>query len=386
MNDARVLCKYLGCGDAVSASGNSQFGVGHWAMFNYEINCNGTEDDPWKCEIKQLAHNNCSVEEEAAGLICSGHKQPRLVGGQDDCSGRLEIEYGNTWGTVCDLNWHLQDAKVVCASLKCGEVISIPGGAYFGEGNGPIWQDIYKCQGTESILWDCPTEQRNQHNCTHRHDVSVICSGQKGPRLVGGNGTCSGRVEILLGDTWGTVCDTYWDLQDAAVVCNQLGCGAALSTPGGAFFGEGNGSIWNDINECIGNEMRLSDCPVVSWGHHFCTHRNDAGVICSGDDWQMRLANGGSVCDGRVEVYHGGVWGRIVDTQWNFEDADVVCRQLNCGSAMSVYNHWKFGKGIGSVWISNDIMPFVLPISLAAMCITTANCNATLPPEFLSPL
>ncbi|XP_041035499.1 scavenger receptor cysteine-rich type 1 protein M130-like [Carcharodon carcharias] len=322
-------------------------------MLNLGIHCKGTEDDPWKCQLKQLAHQNCSLQEEAAGAICSGHKEPRLVGGAHSCSGRLEIKYGGTWGTVCHSNWDSPDARVVCASLKCGDVISVPGEAYFGEGSGPIWQDVYECQGNEAILWDCPTTRRNQYNCTHRHDVSVICSGHKGPRLVGGDDTCSGRVEILLGNIWGTVCDTYWDLQDAAVVCNQLGCGAAVSTPGGAFFGEGIGSIWNDINECIGNEMRLSDCPVSSWGHLQCTHKNDAGVICSGGHRQVRLTNGESVCDGRVEVYYGGVWGRVMDTEWNFNDADVVCRQLNCGTAISVYNHSKFGKGAGPVWISN---------------------------------
>ncbi|XP_041035294.1 scavenger receptor cysteine-rich type 1 protein M130-like, partial [Carcharodon carcharias] len=125
------------------------------------------------------------------------------------------------------------------------------------------------------------------------------------------------------------------------------------SARGDAFFGEGNGLIWNDINECIGNELRLSDCPVASWGHHQCTHKNDAGVICSGEPWQVRLVNGESVCDGRVEVYYGGFWGRVIDTEWNFNDADVVCRQLNCGAAINVYNNWKFGKGDGPVWISN---------------------------------
>ncbi|XP_072329695.1 scavenger receptor cysteine-rich domain-containing protein DMBT1-like [Scyliorhinus torazame] len=353
MNEARVVCKYLGCGEAVSASGNSQFGAGQSIMLNVEVHCNGIEENPWKCELKQLAHNNCSLEEETAGVICAGHKEPRLVGGADACSGRLEIQYGDTWGTVCDFNWDSQDARVVCTSLKCGDVIAVQGGAHFGEGTGPIWQDFYGCQGNETILWDCPITPRNQQHCTHRNDVSVICSGQKGPRLVGGNDTCSGRVEILLGDTWGTVCNTSWDLQDAAVVCNQLGCGAAISTPGGEIFGEGNGSIWNDINECIGNELRLSDCPITSWGHHRCTHRNDAGIICSVEDWQMRLVNGESVCDGRVEVYYGGVWGRVIDTQWNFKDADVVCRQLNCGYAIRTYNHLKFGKGTGPVWMSN---------------------------------
>ncbi|XP_078059647.1 scavenger receptor cysteine-rich domain-containing protein DMBT1-like [Mustelus asterias] len=353
LNEAHVFCKFLNCGYAVSASGNSQFGVGAHAMLNVELLCNGTEDDPWKCEKKQLTHRNCSIKKEAAGVVCSGHRQPRLIGGADGCSGRLEIEYGATWGTVCDSHWDFQDARVVCASLKCGDVISVLGEAHFGEGSDPIWQDAYECRGNETKLWECPTTPVNRHNCTHNHDVSVICSGEKGPRLVDGNISCSGRVEILQGDTWGTVCDTYWDVQDANVVCNQLGCGTAISAPGNAFFGEGNGSIWNDIYQCVGNEMRLSDCRVLSKGQHRCTHRNDAGVLCSGELWQIRLANGESLCDGRLEVYYGGVWGRVIDTQWNFNDADVVCRQLNCGSAISVHDHLRFGKGLGPVWISN---------------------------------
>ncbi|XP_048460502.1 deleted in malignant brain tumors 1 protein-like [Rhincodon typus] len=353
MNDARVLCKYLRCGEAVSVSA-SQFGGRNLPVLNVEIGCKGSETNPWDCKITPVIFRACSTEVEAAGVICSDHKQPRLVGGADRCSGRLEIQKGDTWGTVCDLHWNSLDASVVCASLECGEVVSVLGGAQFGEGSGPIWQDVYECQGTEAILWSCSTMQINQKNCMHRHDVSIICSGKRRPRLVGGSDTCSGRVEIMVDGTWNTVCDTYWDLQDAAVVCNQLGCGTAISTPGGAYFGEGNGPIWNYIYTCIGNELRLTDCPIESSGHHECTHRNDANVICSGEDWQLRLANGNSICEGRVEVYYDGVWGRVIDTEWNLNEAEVVCRQLKCGSAINIYDHLKFGKGTGPTWI-NDV-------------------------------
>ena len=42
-------------------------------------------------------------------------------------------------------------------------------------------------------------------------------------RLRGGNTPLEGQVQVLRVREWGTIGTNQWDLQDASVVCRQLG-------------------------------------------------------------------------------------------------------------------------------------------------------------------
>ena len=89
-------------------------------------------------------------------------------------------------------------------------------------------------------------------------------------------------MEIFYNGTWGTVCDDSWDIDDARVVCRELGFSAALRAPTNAFFGPGSGRIWLDDVECQGYERSLANCQHRGWANHECDHSEDASVICSG--------------------------------------------------------------------------------------------------------
>ena len=79
------------------------------------------------------------------------------------------------WGTICDDNWDIQDAKVVCRQLGYPDAVAAPLSAHYGQGTGPVWLDNVQCLGNESDIFACA--RNGHHNCWHDEDASVECSG-----------------------------------------------------------------------------------------------------------------------------------------------------------------------------------------------------------------
>ena len=91
--------------------------------------------------------------------------------------GRVDIFHRGTWGTVCDDNWDLNDAKVACRQLGFPGVKDILVGRDVQDGQGKIWLTEVSCTGSEPRLQNCTHGGWGKANCYHSEDAGVKCLG-----------------------------------------------------------------------------------------------------------------------------------------------------------------------------------------------------------------
>ena len=67
-----------------------------------------------------------------------------------------------------------------------------------------------------------PTHMHFAHSHTCTHLSSAKCTDGD-IKLVGGSSSNEGTLQVCVKNTWGTICDNNWSMQDATVACKQLG-------------------------------------------------------------------------------------------------------------------------------------------------------------------
>uniref|UniRef100_A0A3B5QGI6 SRCR domain-containing protein n=1 Tax=Xiphophorus maculatus TaxID=8083 RepID=A0A3B5QGI6_XIPMA len=344
MNSVAVVCAELDCGSAVSArnSMEASYRPVWWISSD--------------CFQSGSALKNCLPSDEifdhSSEIICSD--SVRLVQGTNRCSGRLEVKTNQSWSSVCEKDFDLQDAEVVCREISCGPP-SVHQGALYGEAEAPVGSREFLCEGSESALLNCSSRKSSGRNsCSPGQAVGLTCSDQDDIRLVGEASRCAGRLEMLHQEEWRPVAVWlhYWTMNSVAAVCAELDCGSVVSARKSKEASER--PVWGIYSDCFQSGSALKNCLPhdeitdpesvsfsFSLSHCFdhqtgCRPAGFAGIspgnfFLSASTDSVRLVQGTNRCSGRLEVKTNQSWSSVCEKDFDLQDAEVVCREIGCG-------------------------------------------------------
>ncbi|XP_069467643.1 lysyl oxidase homolog 4 isoform X1 [Ambystoma mexicanum] len=281
----------------------------------HKVNCSGSEPHLARCKIQlspgklksACKHGMHAIVRCIVGpQFSSGHGKPfhkafrteeplvRLKAGAQAGEGRVEVLKNGKWGTVCDDKWNLISASIVCRELGFGSAKEALFGAQLGQGLGPIHMSEVLCKGHEKSITQCSFQEASRKGCQHEEDASVRCNVprmayQHMVRLTGGRVQEEGIVEVLAEVNgvlkWGAVCSDLWGLNEAMVVCRQLGLGFASQALQETWYWQGTpgaGGVVMSGVRCSGTELSVQQCQQHSVVH--CPRgggRFSAGVTCA---------------------------------------------------------------------------------------------------------
>lgn len=321
--------------------------------------------------------------------------------------GRIEVFYNQEWGTICDDDFAMENAHILCRHLGFTEATGWTHSAKYGKGIGRIWLDNVICSGSEKSIADCKSRGWGNSDCTHEEDAGVVCKDERIPGYVEPNTieteqrqleeirlrpvvasaknrlpVNEGILEIKYRDSWEQVCDAGWTQKNSHVVCGMMGF------PSDKKYNKNFYKLYLDKQKpsfrlhsvkCSGTEVHLSLCPFEFYKVNSSAACQDGGpvvisctlgpVFAAQSTAQtalkkkkvvqqpqqkeiVRLKGGSRPGEGRVEVLKNGQWGTVCDDRWDLQAASVVCRELGFGSAKEALTGARMGQGMGSIHIN----------------------------------
>ncbi|XP_052262075.1 uncharacterized protein LOC127865958 isoform X2 [Dreissena polymorpha] len=361
-NDATVICNSGGYSGPRSGNitihNSTKYDSGSGSLIIDELKCKGNESDLDECASYPWTKNatNCPLLERDVGVNCRPETPLRLVGG-NTYSGIIEIEYNNTWGTICDREFDDNDAKVICRMKGYNtESLIVLRNGFYGHGNGSVFISNLACKGTEPDISECAVGNRTSDEkarwgnpselCSHVNDVAIQCNTPV--RLREGWTIYSGVVEVYIRGVWQRVCKDNFTIQDSKALCKQAGkidnYNGNITIHNEQFFNIGFNETHVGGFGCLGNEDDLYECGAGKWvwNTQSCPSRQNVALNCRANTG-FRLMNGLVEANysklpvkGRVEVQYkrfdnvlhksrDDKWGTICDDQFGDEDALVLC-------------------------------------------------------------
>ncbi|XP_064304751.1 lysyl oxidase homolog 3 isoform X2 [Phalacrocorax carbo] len=195
--------------------------------------------------------------------------------------GRVEVFYNDEWGTICDDDFTLANAHVLCRHLGFVAATGWAHSAKYGKGVGRIWLDNVNCAGGEKSIGDCKHRGWGNSDCSHEEDAGVICKDERIPGFKDSNvieteqshveevrlrpvvsgarrqlPVTEGIVEVRYKDGWAQICDEGWDSQNSRVVCGMMGFPAEKKVNRN-FYKQAKSQPKQKRREDIGSKKRL---------------------------------------------------------------------------------------------------------------------------------
>ena len=191
----------------MAALRSAHYGEGTLPILFTNISCTGDESNLTKCEHNGIGIHNCEhskdVAVECLGMLtlyvymyscllkCFIIAVPtfcppvRLVGGENENKGRVEIYYNNTWGTVCSNSWDQSDSNTVCRQLGYTGATGYYRSLFIGHENAVVWMDYVSCGTYDICLGKCSFNGFGKSRCQHTQDVFVNCTGTRDSEKLG---------------------------------------------------------------------------------------------------------------------------------------------------------------------------------------------------------
>ncbi|KAM4723735.1 lysyl oxidase homolog 3B isoform 3-T4 [Anableps anableps] len=314
--------------------------------------------------------------------------------------GRIELFYKGEWGTICDDDFSIANANVLCRQLGFVSATGWTHSAKYGKGQGKIWLDNVLCNGGEKSIEFCKSRGWGNSDCTHDEDAGVICKDERIPGFVDSNiidaqlnekkveevrlrpvvvtakkklPITEGVVEVKHKDGWAQVCDLGWTIKNTHVICGMLGFPHERKVNKNFYKlyleRQKNYYLIHSV-ACTGTEVHLAACPMEfnkPNATSSCAGGMPAVVSCMPGPLFMqnsglkkkvkissnvRLKGGARLGEGRIEVLKNNEWGTVCDDRWSLLSASVVCRELGFGSAKEALTGARMGQGMGPIYMN----------------------------------
>nr|XP_020473604.1 scavenger receptor cysteine-rich type 1 protein M160-like [Monopterus albus] len=325
-----VVCRSIHCGTPVSTE-DTQRDMSRQVWLN-ELACKGTESQLWDCQYPGWGISYYR-KDTVKKISCSNQIKISLDGFRCEGAVQYSIDGKTPSGYFCSEDWGKKEADILCESLECGKSREIHLHKW------RVWKGfqnskkmMIKCDPDIikdiNNLWQCATQQ----STACQYPASVICTNHKRLQLKGNaSNVCSGRLEEENDGKWSPMIKP--EVAKPDIWCQQMHCGINISYSTGSSNGK-----WSPMIK-PNNATPDIWCQQMHCGNNisYRTGSSSTQLTCTDNVNVVLMDNGKpSKCYGAVYIKVNETRLPVCATTWDSKEAEVVCRELQCGKVVSI--------------------------------------------------